>query len=128
MEKEYEFFKKSEIAIRVYESNKRATTLEEAWRKTFEKWDLIINSYEVITNHPTQVVRTCGLCDVFFSFGCSNCPIGKVGFSYCRNKEYMEWEAGKEYQDDIIGLAIAELEFLKKVFNGTIEQTTKGDS
>lgn len=51
-------------------------TLEEAWAKTINKWDLVANFGFV----PFDDVKSCGLCNMFFygdeyKEGCAECPI-----------------------------------------------------
>jgi len=120
--KKYEFFEKDNSYLRTYRPIKKAITLEEGWRKTFEKWNLIINGNKVCSG--VIILRTCGLCDVFIAnLGCAKCPIEKAGFPYCENKEYEDWQTAQSYDNSIddwyrqIDLAKIELKFLKNVFN-----------
>lgn len=68
---------------REFIATRYATTLEEAWEKTFEKWGLISMGYK-----PINGLSTCGLCNIFYAeryaYHCTNCPIKiTTGKSFC---------------------------------------------
>ena len=90
---------------KTFHSWRMVETLAQAWKKTIEKWELIVNGY-----YPDGAISTCGLCNLYNPF-CGGCPVRIIATgSGCVNTPFKKW-CDSSSKDN----AIAELEFLKDV-------------
>ena len=70
---------------KTFTSKAQPHTLETAWEKTLEKWELIVKGYN--PGHPSG---TCGLCN--FHFSCKSCPVKDyTGKTLCADTPYEIW-------------------------------------
>lgn len=53
---------------------KTATTMEEGFEKSLEKWELLSRGKRIKAPHSIS----CGLCDLFHSSNCVGCPVWKA--------------------------------------------------
>ncbi len=96
-----------------FKSIKLASSIEEAWEKTFEKWEWMVKGY-----NPEQSVSSCGLCNLFHRVNCEDCPV----FSFtrircCFGTPHERWEKDRKN----ISFMKEELTFLRKVKEGIKE-------
>lgn len=102
---------------RLIYTGKQATTLEEAWKITRDKW--LILEEAAMDNRKIEDeggVTTCGLCQFFF-FTCTTCPIGSEGHLGCSRTPYSNY-LDAIGNNDFLEAAIqarAEIEYLAKV-------------
>jgi hypothetical protein len=83
----------------------RAKTLNQAWSKTLEKWDRIMEGFRSLSD-----AGTCGLCDIYLAGLCPKCPIQKItGRAHCNGTPY----------EIIAKLREDEANFLKAVYLAT---------
>lgn len=82
--------------MKKFESKRRADTIKEAWSKTIEKWSLIVNGY---TN--TNDLSSCGLCNLFFHYGCITCPVYETTLkTTCKLTPYTKWVDNDRKKED----------------------------
>lgn len=96
------------------ESVQPASSLDEAWEKTLEKWQFIKHAHKKFGQlNRTNGAETCGLCNLYLKYGpheynCNGCPIKKVtGVNYCGSTPYDEYMRHSTFEN-----AQAEYEFL----------------
>jgi len=88
----------------LFNSNKTAKSIEDAWEKTFTKWLLIAAGYNVV-----EPAKTCGLCN-YYGY-CNKCPVGKdTGNSLCEGSPYDAF-----LNDDPLSV-LAEIIYLCRVY------------
>ncbi len=102
---------------KVFRSRRAASSIEEAWEKTFEKWEWIVKGYTVRGG-----LYCCGLCDLFFNSGCEGCPIFSLTKQMvCVGTPHEQWEHGGRSPS----LARKELDYLREVKEGIKEPPLK---
>lgn len=94
-------------------SKKQAKTKEEAWEKTFEKWELIKKYAEKDIMFTMNPELTCGLCDVY-GHDCFKCPVVMIGGSLngCRETPHSMWSFDRLNLD----LINREIRFLEDIY------------
>lgn len=99
---------------RTFESKYPALNIEEAWEKTFEKWNLVAEGYIFIGMNSS--IECCGLCNLFRNLRCEGCPIKiKTGRNFCF------CTPNSDYNNDLsidkrISIAMCEIEFLNTIY------------
>ena len=99
-----------EFGENTFSSKERATTLEEGWVKTEEKWELM-----KLGLRPTSHGECCGLCNLFLRTddnACDGCPIkNHTGAAGCHKTPYVIWMPSQSDKNIIQ----EEIDFLRKV-------------
>lgn len=98
----------------------KATTLEEAWEKTLEKWELA----SIGINVELYTISTCGLCNLYFFHNCEGCPVLKItGKMRCIDTPYRKYVLSDITEEMRLQYAQEELDFLKMVKEKTYDNT-----
>ena len=90
-------------------------SVEAALEFSIQKWEFgvkCIKAGKVVAGDGAN--DTCGLCAIFFEGNCFGCPVmGASGALVCHNTPYDDWAMGPYRSPLLLGVAEAELEFLK---------------
>ena len=93
----------------IFKSIQNAETIEEAWEKSFAKWELILAG-----KIPLAPIPACGLCNLYYVDDCGHCPIfAYTGYRTCEGTP-IDTDEGITSE-----VAKAEIEFLKLVKSKT---------
>lgn len=88
------WFKKIKQGLLI--SKRYPRTAEEAWEKTFEKWELILKARGKNVFHESG--SSCGLCN--FIDTCYDCPLYEFsGGNQCTKTPYVDWWENKTYEN-----------------------------
>lgn len=77
------------------EDTKVATSLEQAWEKTLEKWEMALYAHRKFGKLDSDGgADTCGLCNAYLKSGCEGCPVKEyTGAELCNFTPYMRYHA-----------------------------------
>jgi hypothetical protein len=114
------WFKHNEMTGIWWSIDNRPETLEQAWRKSLEKWYLLMNG-----EYVPQVLVGCGLCNLYYKLApgsCEGCPVYEdTEERNCFGTPYVDWEEGSN-EDGITDkreLAALEYGYLCNLYKAT---------
>jgi hypothetical protein len=110
-----EWFK---IRGKVIYSRRSTTNLKDAWEKTLLKWSLISEGHR-----DGSSGSTCGLCNLFLSQACVECPVSQITKQFsCEGTPYDLSRSFPLTESQRRLAALIELNFLKAVKKATIKR------